>query len=68
MGLYLGLEIAYGLANTAQDGWLEQIAKRGWTSHVIPSVLHPALTPAWLGIALAAMAFAGLILRRAPAR
>ena len=68
VGLYLGLEIAYGLANTAQDGWLEQIAKRGWTSHVIPSVLHPALTAAWLGIALAAAAFAGLILRRAPAR
>jgi len=68
VGLYLGLEIAYGLANTAQDGWLEQIAKRGWTSHVIPSVLHPALTPAWLGIALAAAAFAGLILRRGPAR
>src|SRR3989440_820871 len=68
VGLYLGLEIAYGLANTAQDGWLEQIAKRGWTSHVVPSVLRPALTPAWLGIALAAAAFAALILRRAPAR
>src|ERR687886_389220 len=54
VGLYLGLEIAYGLANTAQDGWLEQVAKRGWTTHVIPSVLRPALTLAWLGIALAA--------------
>jgi hypothetical protein len=68
VGLYLGLEIAYGLANTAQDAWLEQIAKRGWTTHVIPSVLHPALTLPWLGIAVAAAVFAALILRPVPAR
>jgi hypothetical protein len=68
VGLYLGLEIAYGLANTAQDGWLEQVAKRGWTTHVIPSVLRPALTLPWLGIALAAAVFAALILRPVPAR
>jgi hypothetical protein len=68
VGAYLGLEIAYGLANTAQDGWLEQVAKRGWTTHVIPSVLRPALTLAWLGIALAAAVFAAFILRPVPAR
>jgi hypothetical protein len=68
VGLYLGLQIAYGLANTAQDAWLEQVAKRGWTTHVIPSVLHPALTLPWLGIAVAAVVFAALILRPAPAR
>lgn len=68
VGLYLGLQIAYGLANTAQDAWLEQVAKRGWTTHVIPSVLHPALTLPWLGIAVAAAVFAALILRPAPAR
>src|ERR671935_789484 len=68
VGLYLGLEIAYGLANTTQDAWLEQIAKRGWTTHVMPSVLHPALTLPWLGIALAAAVFAALILRPVPAR
>ena len=67
-GLYLGLELAYGLANTAQDAWLEQVAKRGWTTHVIPSVLHPALSLPWLGIALAAAVFAALILRPVPAR
>jgi hypothetical protein len=67
-GLYLGLEIAYGLANTTQDAWLEQVAKRGWTTHVIPGVLHPALTLAWLGIAVAATVFAALILRPVPAR
>jgi hypothetical protein len=68
VGLYLGLEIAYGLANTTQDAWLEQVAKRGWTTHVIPSVLHPALTLPWLGIAVAAVVFAALILRPVPAR
>jgi hypothetical protein len=68
VGLYLGLEIAYGLANTAQDAWLEQVAKRGWTTHVMPSVLHPALTLPWLGIAVAAATFAALILRPVPAR
>ena len=67
VGLYLGLQIAYGLANAAQDGWLEQVAKRGWTTHVIPSVLHPALTLAWLGIAVAAVVFAALIVWPAPA-
>src|SRR5919204_2392 len=68
VGLYLGLEIAYGLANTTQDAWLEQVAKRGWTTYVIPSVLHPALSLPWLGIAVAAAVFAALILRPAPAR
>src|SRR5919198_6575816 len=67
IGLYLGLEIAYGLANTAQDAWLEQVAKRGWTTHVMPGVLRPAATLPWLGIAVAAAVFAALILRRAPA-
>ena len=67
VGLYLGLQIAYGLANTAQDAWLEQVAKRGWTTHVIPSVLNPALSLPWLGIAVAAVVFAALILRPVPA-
>jgi hypothetical protein len=67
VGLYLGLEIAYGLANGAQDWWLEQVAKRGWTTHVMPGVLRPAATLPWLGIAIAAAVFAALILRPAPA-
>src|SRR5919204_3515769 len=67
VGLYLGLEIAYGLANATQDWWLEQVAKRGWTTHVMPGVLRPAATLPWLGIAVAAAVFAALILRRAPA-
>ena len=67
VGAYLGLEVAYGLANAAQDGWLEQVAKRGWTTHVMPGVLRPSATLPWLGIAIAAALFAALILRPAPA-
>jgi len=39
---------------TAQDGWHEQVVKRGWTSRGIPSVLTPKLTLAWLGVLVAA--------------
>src|SRR5919204_5991843 len=67
VGLYLGLEIAYGLANATQDWWLEQVAKRGWTTHVMPGVLRPAVTLPWLGIAIAAALFSARCLRRAPA-
>jgi hypothetical protein len=63
VGLYLGLQIAYGLANTANDGWLEQVVKRGWVDTAIPSVLNPAVNPAWLGIAVAAVLFSVPVLR-----
>jgi hypothetical protein len=63
-GAYLGLQLAYGLANALQDFWLEQVVKRGWTGYELPSVLRPAATFAWLGIALAAAVFAALILGR----
>jgi hypothetical protein len=65
VGIYLGLQIAYGLANTANDGWGEQIVKRGWTEHTIPAVLRPAFSLAWLGIVVAAAAFSILVRRRA---
>jgi hypothetical protein len=66
--LYLGLEIAYGLANIANDAWYEQVVKRGWTSVTIPSVLRPTVSLAWLGIVLATPLFAALVHRRAAAR
>jgi hypothetical protein len=62
---YLGLQVAYGLANIANDAWLEQVVKRGWTSVKIPNVLRPGFTLAWLGIVIAAAAFAVLVQRRA---
>jgi hypothetical protein len=63
VGLYVGLMIAYGLANAANDGWLEQVVKRGWVDTGIPSVLNPAITFPWLGIVLAAVVFSIPVLR-----
>jgi hypothetical protein len=44
---YLALMLAYGLGNVANDFWLEQVVKRGWTGWEIPSVLQPRATWAW---------------------
>jgi hypothetical protein len=38
---------------TAQDGWNEQVVKRGWTATTLPNVLTPKLTVAWLGVLVA---------------
>ena len=40
---YLALLLCYGVMVSANDGWNEQIVKRGWTSRSLPSVLSPAL-------------------------
>ncbi|MGH3130771.1 MAG: hypothetical protein ACRDNX_08140, partial [Gaiellaceae bacterium] len=37
VSFYLALMLAYGAANAAQDFWLEQVVKRGWTERGIPS-------------------------------
>lgn len=52
---YVALMLVYGLANALQDFWLEQLVKRGTTDHAIPSMLKPALTPAWAGLVGAAL-------------
>jgi hypothetical protein len=44
---YLALMLSYGVGNVANDFWLEQVVKRGWTGWAIPSVLEPGLTWAW---------------------
>jgi len=44
---YLGLMLAYGAVNMAQDFWLEQIVKRGWTEAEIPHALLPGFRPIW---------------------
>lgn len=46
-GFYLSLMLVYGLANAAQDFWLEQFVKRGWTTSQLPMMLVPSLRPAW---------------------
>jgi hypothetical protein len=51
-GWYLAFMLAYGIANFANDFWLEQVVKRGTTEHDIPSMLRPELSVAWGLLAL----------------
>jgi len=54
---YLGMMLAYGGVNFAQDAWNEQIVKRGWTNTGIPSAILPGFRPIWLvvvGLSVAA--------------
>jgi hypothetical protein len=46
--LYLSLMVAYGIGNMLNDGTLEQIAERGWTSGTFPDVLRPHANWGWL--------------------
>jgi hypothetical protein len=46
VSLYLALLFAFGVANMLNDGWLEQVVERGWSSHPVPSVL--AFSANWL--------------------
>lgn len=54
---YLSLMLVYGLTNQAEDLWIEQIVKRGWTSWQIPNVLHPAASAAWGAMIAVAVIF-----------
>ena len=56
LSAYLALMFCYGVGNIANDFWLEQIVKRGWTTWQIPNVLEPHATVAWAIIVLAAAA------------
>ena len=59
---YLGLMLAYGGVNLVQDGWNEQIVKRGWTDAGIPSALLPGFRPIWaVVIGLAVLATLALL-------
>jgi hypothetical protein len=64
LSTYLAVMLAYGLMVTAQDGWHEQVVKRGWTSTGLPDVLTPGLTFGWLGLLLGAAAVQLLWFRR----
>jgi hypothetical protein len=59
----LGALLAYGGMNFAQDAWNEQLVKRGWTEHGIPSVLLPAAEPIWLLVIGLAIGFTVVLLR-----
>jgi hypothetical protein len=51
---YLALMLAYGVGNLVNDDWLEQVVKRGWTDHEVPSVLTPAANWGWAAVLVGA--------------
>ena len=53
---YLSLMLAYGVGNLVNDDWLEQVVKRGWTNHEVPSLLTPAANWGWLVVLVVAVA------------
>ena len=63
LAVYVALLLTYGLANALQDGWNEQLVKRGTFESKLPSVIRPDLSPAWLGIVLGAVAIYFVLFR-----
>ena len=64
---YLSLMLVYGLTNQAEDLWIEQIVKRGWTTWQIPNVLHPTASAAWVAmVAVAALFYFAFFSTRSP--
>jgi hypothetical protein len=53
---YLALMLAYGVGNLVNDDWLEQVVKRGWTNHGVPSLLTPAANWGWAVVLVGAFA------------
>jgi hypothetical protein len=65
---YFSLMLAYGLANALQDGWNEQLWKRGWVDTHLPDVIRPDLSWGWLVIVVAAAVVYAAWFRPAPRR
>jgi hypothetical protein len=65
LGAYLALLLCYGAGNVANDFWLEQVVKRGWTDWQIPDVTTPKASVAWGVIVLSAAALWGASVWRA---
>ncbi len=60
---YLSLMLAYALANTLDDFWLEQVVKRGASDFEFPGMLQPTVSVAWLLILLLAAGIYALLRR-----
>jgi hypothetical protein len=56
----LSLMLVYGAVNVVEDGWYEQVVKRGWTSADIPSALMPGANVIWGLIVVTAATVYGL--------
>ncbi len=67
LGFYLALMLAYGSMVSLNDGWNEQLVKRGWTDVGTPNVLNPGPNPstALLLAVTVALFFAMFRVRRA---
>jgi len=63
LAAYIALLLTYGLANALQDGWNEQLVKRGTVDSALPSMIRPDLSWAWAGILLGAVAIYFLLFR-----
>jgi hypothetical protein len=64
---YLALMLVYGAAEIANDFWLEQVVKRGWTDWAIPDTTVPKLSIAWgLILVVALVLFAAAEYRARP--
>jgi hypothetical protein len=64
LAAYLAVMLAYGAGNIANDFWLEQVVKRGWTGWEIPDVTTPKASLAWGVIVLAGAVIAALSIWR----
>jgi hypothetical protein len=64
-GAYLALMVCYGIGEIANDFWVEQVVKRGWTDWEIPDVTTPKASVAWGVIVLATVALWTIWLWRA---
>jgi hypothetical protein len=51
---YLALLLGYGVMVAANDGWNEQVVKRGWTSFGLPDVITPSASAGWAILIVAA--------------
>jgi hypothetical protein len=63
LAAYLSLMFCYGVANFANDFWIEQVVKRGWTRWEIPNVTEPRVSIAWSLIVIAAVSLWALWVR-----
>jgi hypothetical protein len=63
LAAYLSVMLSYGLANALQDGWNEQLWKRGTVDTELPAVLRPQPSWGWLAVVAAAALIYGLWFR-----
>jgi len=68
VSFYLALLFAFGVANMLNDGWLEQVVERGWSSRQVPSVLGFSVNWLWGGTLVLAAAIWAVARGRAAAR